>query len=70
MQNKGMLYQQLLCVGCIHYEQCDIIQKFHHHQGYKYSKYRQSTAYIIKYGYENFIEKADSWHNAYGHLKD
>ena len=54
------------CADCPDYDSCEIIQGFHCHEGYKYGKYRQAIAFIKEKGYEEFLEKADKWSNAYG----
>lgn len=54
------------CADCADYDECSVIQEFHHHSGYKYGKYKQAIAYIKEHGYNDFFESADSWSNAYG----
>lgn len=54
------------CADCPDYDTCDIIQSFHSHEGYKYGKYAQATAFIRDKGYDEFLRKAEEWSNAYG----
>ncbi|NMC55644.1 MAG: DUF3795 domain-containing protein [Eubacteriaceae bacterium] len=54
------------CADCIEYRQCETINNFYNHQGYKYKKYKQAIEYIINAGYEAFFQIADEWENAYG----
>jgi hypothetical protein len=56
------------CADCSLYEECPVIQPFHHHKGYKYGKYRQAVAFIRENGYEAFLRVADGWKNACGPL--
>ncbi len=54
------------CADCEEYNCCEVIQAFHNHEGYKYGKYRQATAYIRENGYDLFFDFADNWNGAYG----
>ena len=54
------------CADCQLYDDCEIVQSFHNHEGYKYGKYKQAIAYIKSNGYEKFLKKADKWNGAYG----
>jgi hypothetical protein len=40
--------------------------EFYGKKGYKYSKYRAATLFIIQKGYEEFLKIADTWKNQYG----
>jgi len=57
------------CADCGEYEECPVIQEFHHKDGYKYGKYRQAIAFIQAYGYDRFLAIADTWKNACGRYK-
>lgn len=57
------------CADCIEYRQCQTINNFYNHQGYKYKRYKQAIEYIINTGYQAFFEIADKWDNAYGKYK-
>ena len=54
------------CADCSELETCQIINDFFSKNGYKYKKYKQAIDFISQYGYENFLEIADNWNNAYG----
>ena len=54
------------CADCTEYDACAIMQQFLNHSGHKYVKYSQAIMYIKNNGYDAFLEKADSWGNAYG----
>lgn len=56
------------CADCPNYHSCPIIQAFHNKKPFKYKKYKQSIEFIQQNGYEQFIEKAKDWKNAYGKL--
>jgi len=58
------------CADCPDYQSCPIIQKFHNKKPLEYKKYRQSTEFIRKNGYEQFIKKAKDWKNRYGELNE
>jgi hypothetical protein len=58
--------QHCTCADCPEYFNCETIQNFHTHEGYKYGKYKQAIAYIKSSGYDAFLEKADKWNGAYG----
>ncbi|NCA92715.1 DUF3795 domain-containing protein [bacterium] len=57
------------CADCQEYALCSILQGFYGKNGYKYKKYKQATMYIMKNGYEKFLEIADKWVNALGKIK-
>ena len=57
------------CADCEAYDACETIQAFLHHPGYKYAKYKQTLAFIRSQGYVAFLDKAESWKNAYGKLE-
>jgi len=54
------------CADCAKYPSCEIIQTFHTHKGYKYSKYKQAIQFIIQNGYNSFLEIANKWKMQYG----
>jgi hypothetical protein len=54
------------CGDCSEYQICEIINEFYNKNGYKYGKYKQAIEYIRKNGYDEFLEIADKWKNAYG----
>lgn len=57
------------CADCPDLDGCSIIGSFHDRSGYKGLKYKQSTEFIRKYGYAEFIRQADTWTGAYGKLE-
>ena len=57
------------CSDCPELATCDIIGSFHGKNGHKYRKYAESIEFIRRHSYEEFIRQADSWTNAYGHLR-
>jgi hypothetical protein len=56
------------CADCPDYTTCKLIQSFYAKNGYKYKKYRQSTEFIRRNGYEEFLKFADKWSGPYGKL--
>jgi hypothetical protein len=56
------------CADCTDYSNCQIIQGFFNKNGYKYKKYKQSTEFIGKNGYGQFIKTANNWKCQYGKL--
>ncbi len=54
------------CADCLEYDTCSVLNDFYNKNGYKYRKYKQATDYIRKHEYEDFLEIADNWKNAYG----
>lgn len=57
------------CAACSEINTCHVITEFYSKKGYKYKKYKQATDFIISNGYDNFLEIADTWKNAYGKYK-
>jgi hypothetical protein len=56
------------CADCPDYSNCKIIHGFYGKSGYKYGKYRQSSEFIRKNGYEKFLGFANLWKGDYGKL--
>ena len=57
------------CADCGGYSSCETIQGFYGKKGYKYSKYKEATLFIMQNGYEEFLKIADTWKNQYGKYK-
>ena len=57
------------CADCPDYTECERIQAFHSHKGYKYGKYKQSVEFIRKNGYSEFLRVARAWKGPYGTLE-
>jgi hypothetical protein len=53
------------CADCSDFESCELIQGWYE-KGYKYKRYKQSTEFIRKYGYEKFLKKAKKWKSSVG----
>lgn len=54
------------CADCPDFSSCRIQDWYE--KGYKYSRYRQSSEFIRKEGYIEFLKKADKWNGPYGRL--
>ncbi len=54
------------CADCADYTDCKIIQGLYSKKGYKYKKYKQSTEFLRKYGYAEFLKIANNWKCQYG----
>jgi len=57
------------CADCAEYSECERIQTFHSHEGYKYKKYKQSIEFIRKNGYPAFLQASENWKGPYGKLE-
>ncbi|KNY26940.1 DUF3795 domain-containing protein [Pseudobacteroides cellulosolvens] len=58
--------KQQSCADCNEYSSCSTVNDFYNKNSYKYRKYKQATDYIRMYGYEAFLNIADTWKNAHG----
>lgn len=56
------------CADCSKLNDCQIINEWYDHAGYKYKKYKEAIQFIRKRGYSEFIRFADEWEGAYGKL--
>lgn len=56
------------CADCSKLIDCQIINEWYNHTGYKYKKYKEAIEFIRKRGYSDFIRFADEWKGAYGKL--
>jgi hypothetical protein len=61
-----MSHNYASCADCIEYPSCNTIQSLHNHAGYKYGKYKEAILFIIRNGYDEFLEIANSWTMQYG----
>ena len=54
------------CADCLEYDECEILQAFLNHPGYKYAKYKLSLEFLRSQGPVAFVEAARNWKKVYG----
>lgn len=61
-----LIKEHSTCADCKEYDDCEIIQTFIQHPGYKYIKYKQALEFIRARDYAAFLQVAESRKNVYG----
>ena len=56
------------CADCADLENCETIAGWYAKNGYKYKKYKEAVYFIRDHGYEEFLNIAGTWNNAYGKM--
>lgn len=56
------------CADCPDFDGCSIILSFHDQSDTKYRKYKEAIGFIREFGYDAFLQQADSWKGPYGKL--